>query len=148
MICVRETLQCVLTIIYSGKCHVSSTAQGKEIRQIMSLLDLKLPGDLKQETGGLESSVLHTPSSSQSSRLETGAKRKRSEETASRHDLLGSEESQTKGFFFKPSLKNKSTVFSVGVRDEVLGAELEAPIIVPHAGQNKDTRSPYEMLFR
>ena len=85
MICVRETLQCVLTIIYSGKCHVSSTAQGKEIRQIMSLLDLKLPGDLKQETGGLESSVLHTPSSSQSSRLETGAKRKRSEETASRH---------------------------------------------------------------
>ena len=70
------------------------------------------------------------------------------EESASRDDLLGSEESQTKGFFFKPSLKNKSTVFSVGVRDEVLGAELEAPIIVPHAGQNKDTRYPYEMLFR
>ena len=70
------------------------------------------------------------------------------EESASRDDLLGSEESQTKGFFFKPSLKNKSTVFSVGVRDEVLSGELEAPIIVPHAGQNKDTRYPYEMLFR
>ena len=35
-----------------------------------------------------------------------------------------------------------------GHRDEVLSAELEAPIIVPHAGQNKDTRYPYEMLFR
>jgi len=70
------------------------------------------------------------------------------EESASRDDLLGAEESQTKGFFFKPSLKNKTTVFSVGVRDEVLTSELEAPIIVPHAGQNKDQRYPYEMLFR
>ena len=41
------------------------------------------------------------------------------EESASREDLLGAEESPAKGFFFKPSLKNKSTVFSVGCRDEV-----------------------------
>ena len=28
---------------------------------------------------------------------------------------------QAKGFFFKPSLKNKTTVFSVGTRGDVLG---------------------------
>merc|ERR1719427_1960019 len=70
------------------------------------------------------------------------------EESASREDLLGAEESQAKGFFFKPSLKNKTTVFSVGCRDEVLSQELEAPIIVPHAQQKTDQRYPYEMLFR
>ena len=47
------------------------------------------------------------------------------EESASRDDLLGAEESQVKGFFFKPSLKNKTTVFSVGSRGEVLTTELE-----------------------
>jgi len=70
------------------------------------------------------------------------------DETASRDDLLGSEDSQSKSFFFKPSLKNKATVFSVGVRDEVLTSELEAPIIVPHAGQKSEQKYPYEMLFR
>jgi len=70
------------------------------------------------------------------------------EESASREDLLGAEESQAKGFFFKPSLKNKTTVFSVGSRGEVLTTELEAPIIVPHAQQKTDQRYPYEMLFR
>ena len=65
------------------------------------------------------------------------------EESASREDLLGAEETQViswlltpswfmltldnlsmvqaKGFFFKPSLKNKTTVFSVGSRGDVLG---------------------------
>ena len=47
------------------------------------------------------------------------------EESASREDLLGAEESQAKGFFFKPSLRNKATVFSVGSRGEVLSLELE-----------------------
>ena len=47
------------------------------------------------------------------------------EESASREDLLGAEESQAKGFFFKPSLRNKTTVFSVGSRGEVLSLELE-----------------------
>jgi len=70
------------------------------------------------------------------------------EESATREDLLGAEESQTKGFFFKPSLKSKATVFSVGSRDEVLSSELEGPIIVPHAQQRTDQRYPYEMLFR
>ena len=63
------------------------------------------------------------------------------EESATRDDLLGAEEGAGggggggKGFFFKPSLKNKSTVFSVGSRDDVLGSQLEAPIILPHAQQ-------------
>ena len=51
------------------------------------------------------------------------------EESASREDLLGAEESQAKGFFFKPSLKNKTTVFSVGCRDEVLSQELEVRLL-------------------
>ena len=70
------------------------------------------------------------------------------DETATREDLLGAEESGAKGFFFKPSLKSKATVFSVGCRDEVLTSELEAPIIVPHAGQKTEQKYPYEMLFR
>ena len=77
----------MLAIIYSGKCHVSSPSQAEDVRLVMRLLDLKLPGDLRQERAGgagLESSVLNTPSSSQSSRLEAGAKRKRSEGAASR----------------------------------------------------------------
>ena len=32
---------------------------------------------------------------------------------------------QAKGFFFKPSLKNKTTVFSVGSRGDVLGQVLD-----------------------
>lgn len=70
------------------------------------------------------------------------------EEAASREDLLGAEEAQAKGFFFKPSLRNKTTVFSVGSRGEVLGDELEAAIIVPHAQQKSEQKFPFEMLFR
>merc|ERR1719412_1513191 len=70
------------------------------------------------------------------------------EESASREDLLGAEETQAKGFFFKPSLKNKTTVFSVGSRGDVLGQELEAPIIVPHSQQKTEQKYPFEMLFR
>jgi hypothetical protein len=40
-------------------------------------------------------------------------------------------------------------VFTIGNRNGVLG-ELEAPILVPHAVKDagKDTRHPYERLFR
>ena len=72
---------------------------------------------------------------------------------------------QAKGFFSKPSLKNKTTVFSVGTRGDVLGQvyylghiyplywclllqELEAPIIVPHSQQKTEQKYPFEMLFR
>jgi len=70
------------------------------------------------------------------------------EGSATRDDLLGAEESSTKGFFFKPSLKNKTTVFSVGCRDDVLTSQLEAAIIVPHAQQKSEHKYPFEMLFR
>lgn len=70
------------------------------------------------------------------------------EESANRDDLLGAEETSSKGFFFKPSLKNKTTVFSVGCRDDVLTSQLEAPIIVPHAQQKSEHKYPFEMLFR
>lgn len=45
------------------------------------------------------------------------------------------------GFFSsKPALKNRSTVFTLGNRGEVLTARLEEPIIVPHAQQKSDTK--------
>lgn len=44
-------------------------------------------------------------------------------------------------FFSKPSLKNRNTVFTLGNRGSVIGAaELEGPIIVPHAAQKSDVR--------
>ena len=70
------------------------------------------------------------------------------EASAGRDDLLGAEETSSKGFFFKPSLRNKTTVFSVGCRDDVLTSQLEAPIIVPHAQQKSEHKYPFEMLFR
>ncbi|KAK2510357.1 hypothetical protein Q9233_017825, partial [Columba guinea] len=68
-------------------------------------------------------------------------------------------------FFSKPSLKNRNTVFTLGNRGGVIAAaELEAPIIVPHAAQKSDLRVgafatgsvrasvrpqfPFESLFR
>ncbi|NXD46891.1 VPS52 protein, partial [Copsychus sechellarum] len=53
------------------------------------------------------------------------------------------------GFFSKPSLRSRNTVFTLGNRGAVIGpAELEAPIIVPHAAQRGEQRYPFESLFR
>ncbi|EDS27049.1 vacuolar protein sorting [Culex quinquefasciatus] len=69
------------------------------------------------------------------------------EEAVSKDDLMGLEDTVTRSIFSKTSsLKNKSTVFSIGDRGDVLNQQLEAPIIVPHAQQK--TRYPYESLFR
>ncbi|XP_026292867.1 vacuolar protein sorting-associated protein 52 homolog [Frankliniella occidentalis] len=71
------------------------------------------------------------------------------EEHASRDDLMGIEETGSRGLFYKTPLKNKSTVFTIGSRGDVLSPEgLEAPIIVPHAAQKCDARYPFEALFR
>ncbi|XP_068025882.1 vacuolar protein sorting-associated protein 52 homolog isoform X2 [Melanerpes formicivorus] len=70
------------------------------------------------------------------------------EEVAEKDDLMGVEDTAKKGFFSKPSLKNRNTVFTLGNRGAVIGAELEAPIIVPHAAQKSDLRYPFESLFR
>ncbi|XP_030053082.1 vacuolar protein sorting-associated protein 52 homolog [Microcaecilia unicolor] len=70
-------------------------------------------------------------------------------EVAEKDDLMGVEDTAKKGFFSKPSLKNRNTVFTVGNRANIItSAELEAPIIVPHTAQKSDVRYPFESLFR
>ncbi|XP_014453158.2 vacuolar protein sorting-associated protein 52 homolog isoform X2 [Alligator mississippiensis] len=69
------------------------------------------------------------------------------EEVADKDDLMGVEDTAKKGFFSKPSLKNRNTIFTLGNRGSVIGAaELEGPIIVPHTAQKSDY--PFESLFR
>ncbi|RZC37768.1 vacuolar protein sorting-associated protein 52 -like [Asbolus verrucosus] len=67
------------------------------------------------------------------------------EECTTKDDLMGIEDTATRGLFNK-SLKHKGTVFTIGNRGDVLAQQLEAPIIVPHA-QSKN-RYPFEALFR
>ncbi|KAJ8726410.1 hypothetical protein PYW07_001108 [Mythimna separata] len=68
------------------------------------------------------------------------------EETPTKDDLMGIEDGSKGGFFQKSNLKNKSTIFTIGNRGDVLAQQLEAPIIVPHVQQK--TKYSYEALFR
>lgn len=71
------------------------------------------------------------------------------EEVAEKDDLMGVEDTARKGFFSKPSLRSRNTVFTLGARGAIIGpGQLEAPIIVPHAAQKGDLRYPFESLFR
>ncbi|XP_066524386.1 vacuolar protein sorting-associated protein 52 homolog [Hoplias malabaricus] len=71
------------------------------------------------------------------------------EDVADKDDLMGVEDTAKKGFFSKPSLKSRNTIFTLGQRGAVLSpSELEGPILIPHAAQRGDTRYPYETLFR
>uniref|UniRef100_G3P5R3 Vacuolar protein sorting-associated protein 52 homolog n=1 Tax=Gasterosteus aculeatus aculeatus TaxID=481459 RepID=G3P5R3_GASAC len=71
------------------------------------------------------------------------------EEVADKDDLMGVEDTAKKGFFSKPSLRSRNTIFTVGQRGGILSpAELEGPILVPHTAQRGDSRYPYETLFR
>ncbi|XP_065647465.1 vacuolar protein sorting-associated protein 52 homolog isoform X3 [Hydra vulgaris] len=64
-------------------------------------------------------------------------------------DLIGLEDSSKAGIFSsKTTLKNRSTIFSLGGRGQVLTDLLEEPIIVPHTSQKTDKRYSYECLFR
>ncbi|XP_050459656.1 vacuolar protein sorting-associated protein 52 homolog [Cataglyphis hispanica] len=67
------------------------------------------------------------------------------EERASKDDLMGVEDTASRGIFHKTTLKHKGTVFSIDTRGEVLSSQLEASIIVPHTAK---TRYHYEALFR
>ncbi|KAJ8966743.1 hypothetical protein NQ317_012675 [Molorchus minor] len=67
------------------------------------------------------------------------------EENTTKDDLMGIEDTATRGLFNK-SLKHKATVFTIGNRGDVLAQQLEAPIIVPHA--ETKNRYPFEALFR
>ncbi|XP_057280072.1 vacuolar protein sorting-associated protein 52 homolog, partial [Pezoporus wallicus] len=69
------------------------------------------------------------------------------EEVADKDDLMGVEDTRQEspvcgaGFFSKAPLRCRNTVFTLGNRGSVIGAaELEAPILVPHAAQRSDTR--------
>lgn len=65
------------------------------------------------------------------------------EEAATKDDLMGIEDmgaSRGGGLFYKTPLKHKSTVFTIGSRGDVLSAQLEAPIIVPHAAHKIEQR--------
>jgi len=67
----------------------------------------------------------------------------RYEEAATKDDLMGIEDtgaSRGTGLFYKTPLKHKSTVFTIGNRGDVLSAQLEAPIIVPHAAHKTEQR--------
>ncbi|KAB5565312.1 hypothetical protein PHYPO_G00239700 [Pangasianodon hypophthalmus] len=88
------------------------------------------------------------------------------EDVADKDDLMGVEDTAKKdilyhnllrsylsalyqSFFSKPSLKSRNTIFTLGQRGAVLSpAELEGPILIPHAVQRADSRYPYETLFR
>ncbi|XP_056597294.1 vacuolar protein sorting-associated protein 52 homolog [Triplophysa dalaica] len=71
------------------------------------------------------------------------------EDVAEKDDLMGVEDTAKKGFFSKPSLKSRNTIFTLGQREAVLSpVELEGPILIPHAAQRGDCRYPYETLFR
>ncbi|XP_064650085.1 vacuolar protein sorting-associated protein 52 homolog isoform X2 [Lineus longissimus] len=70
------------------------------------------------------------------------------EEVADKDDLMGVEDTAKRGFFSKPSLKNRSTIFTVGSRGAVLTSELEAAVIVPHAAQKGEQKFAFEALFR
>ncbi|XP_026205540.1 vacuolar protein sorting-associated protein 52 homolog isoform X1 [Anabas testudineus] len=71
------------------------------------------------------------------------------EEVADKDDLMGVEDTAKKGFFSKPSLKSRNTIFTLGQRGAILSpTELEGPILVPHTAQRGDSRYPYETLFR
>ncbi|KAH6928650.1 hypothetical protein HPB50_018171 [Hyalomma asiaticum] len=71
------------------------------------------------------------------------------EEVPEKDDLMGVEDTTKRDILFsKPSLKNRSTVFTLGARNNILTTELESPIIVPHAAQKNEVRYPFESLFR
>lgn len=73
----------------------------------------------------------------------------RYEEAVSKDDLMGIEDTASKGLFTKStSLKNKSTIFTIGNRGDILTSQLESPIIVPHHNIQQKTRFPFEALFR
>uniref|UniRef100_A0A8C2XBV7 Vacuolar protein sorting-associated protein 52 homolog n=1 Tax=Cyclopterus lumpus TaxID=8103 RepID=A0A8C2XBV7_CYCLU len=60
------------------------------------------------------------------------------EEVADKDDLMGVEDTAKKGFFSKPSLRSRNTIFTVGQRGAILSpAELEGPILVPHYGSER-----------
>ncbi|KAK2547080.1 Vacuolar protein sorting-associated protein 52-like protein [Acropora cervicornis] len=79
------------------------------------------------------------------------------EEIADRDDLMGVEDNAKRDilsrtgvliFSAKVALKNRSTIFTLGNRGNVLTTELEEPVIVPHAALKSEKKYSFESLFR
>ncbi|KAG7324635.1 hypothetical protein KOW79_012651 [Hemibagrus wyckioides] len=69
------------------------------------------------------------------------------EDVADKDDLMGVEDTAKKDILYYNLSRN--TIFTLGQRGAVLSpAELEGPILIPHAVQRADARYPYETLFR
>jgi hypothetical protein len=64
-------------------------------------------------------------------------------------DLLGSEDKpKTSLFSSKPSLRNRSTVFTLGTRFSLIETDIESSIIIPHASVKSETKYSLESIFR
>ena len=49
-------------------------------------------------------------------------------------DLMGIEDTAKQSIFTKTSaLRNKSTIFTIGNRGDILNQQLESPILIPHS---------------
>ena len=73
------------------------------------------------------------------------------DEQPHKDDLMAADDSiKSKTSFFtgKQTLKNRSTIFTLGSRDEILTKELESDIIVPHLALKNELKYPIESLFR
>ncbi|XP_035210721.1 vacuolar protein sorting-associated protein 52 homolog isoform X2 [Stegodyphus dumicola] len=71
------------------------------------------------------------------------------EEVADRDDLMGVEDTAKRSIFSgKPSLKNRSTVFTLGNRGNILTTELESQIIVPHSAQKNEIKKNMEQYVQ
>lgn len=54
---------------------------------------------------------------------------------------MGVDDTASRGLFHsRTNLKNKGAVFSLGGRSDVLGSQLKAPIIVPHAASKAESK--------
>lgn len=75
----------------------------------------------------------------------------RYEELPDKDDLMAVEEnlkSKNSLFNSKPTLKNRSTIFTLGDRGNVINADIESPLIVPHVANKTDAKYAMEVLFR
>lgn len=75
----------------------------------------------------------------------------RYDDQADKDDLMAADDTaktKTSIFSGKTSMKNRSSVFTLGERANLLTNDLEAPLIVPHTAQKSDLKYPIESLFR
>ncbi len=71
------------------------------------------------------------------------------DEVADKDDLLGSEDKpKTSLFSVKPSLRNRSTVFTLSNRLITIENEIDSSIIIPHASKSSEQKYTLENIFR